>query len=188
MKENKLHLGKKFVCYFGLLLFGLCLGGGLPLVLRGLAFKFAFHERGITTHYPTEATIDVPDVIDLANIAPEDLSKYVPDAYMIQHTETSLHPDDIDASLISYERFFDGQIYGYSYGYPDGSIMLPNNASWGASPLRLEKLTPGEHALTFVVFQRFDPDTKPRPKPTVVTKYITVIDSGRKASESKSEN
>lgn len=179
VKENKLHLGKKFMYYLGLLFLAVCLGGGLPLVLRELAFKYAFHERGITTHYPTEATIDVPDVLDLANIDPKDMSEHVPNAYMLKYTETSLFPEDIDASLISYERFFDGEIHGYSYGYPRGSIMPPNYVMKGASPLRLEKLTPGEHALTFIVYQRFDPNTKPRPKPTVVTKYFTVIDSGK---------
>jgi hypothetical protein len=42
----------------------------------------------------------------------------------------------------------------------------------------LEKLPPGEHYFTLVLFQRYDPKKMcPAPKATVVAKYFTVVDS-----------
>lgn len=151
--------------------------GGVPLAVNPWVHRLTHPERGITMHYPMEATIEVPDVIDLAKLEPDDLSDIVPNGYMAWFTKTSPF-DTIDANLISYELFLDDRRNSYDYGsYPKGSILPGGRVSRYGTVIPLAKLTPGEHVLTLVLFQRYDPMMTPRPKTTVVTKYFTVIDS-----------
>jgi len=179
-KSDQLSLKQWTLYYLLLLVFGVSLGGGIPVLLIPCIHHLVLPARGITTHYPMEGTIDVPDVLDLAKIDPEDMSKHVPNAYMASFTRTSLYPAEfgIDSNLISREIFLNGRRVSFDYGgHGKGSILSTGKAMWFKTSIPLEKLTPGEHCFTLVLFQRYDPKMQPPPKATVVTKYFTVIDS-----------
>ncbi len=169
-------LWRWMVYYAGLLLVALCVGGGIPLVLFPWIQQIKSPEHGVTTPYPMKVTIDVPDVLDLGSLKPEDLSDIVPNSYMLRFTKTSLYPETISANLIMHEIFLDGVRVSLDYGsYPKNAILPPGKSAGMGTPVSLEKLTPGEHILTFIVFQKYDPAVSGRPKPTVVTKYFTVV-------------
>ena len=183
-KENKepdqCHPREWILYYLLLLVFGVSLGGGLPLLLVPWIHDLLRPERGITTHYPMEATIEVPDILDLARIEPKDLSTMIPNAYMLSFTRKSLYHETIRENLISQEIFLNGSRVSSDYGsYPNDWVLLPGRAGAFATPFPLENLSLGEHCLTVVLFQRYDPQMEPPPKATVVTKYFTVIDSSQ---------